>query len=461
MRVSVLETRTPAIIKNNSVVSGINPNNRFLSRHHHLLLFALKDTLTGKNRTPIFRTSTAISYPIKKFEEEGFMKRTLIVLIMIAALLAPAAVVYGAETIKIGALYTMTGRGGQYGKDSEVAIKIALDEVNAKGLPDGKKLEVILTDDKNPQYAVSVAKRYITEDKVKFLFGIISSSIGLAVTEVSKEYKVIFIGSDHAATDLTANKFQKYYFRSSNNTFQSMMAGAMYLKEAVTGWKKIAYIGPDYAYGRDQWMEVKWCLDKLGVKYEVTGEYWPKLYEPDYTSYITAIMKSAPDILIVGFWGGDTVSFIKQAKPYGLFSKMKYFHPDAGETMKPWRPSARTCPRASSSRRAIITTGGNTGEQNIRAEILQGDGAIPLLCRGRRLCGHSHDRRGDQKSGQCGQYGSPDQGHGRHEGFLSRRPAGIHGPIIDPRPTRSVQAASYRSDSQERKFPPADIRWGT
>ena len=258
------------------------------------------------------------------------MKRRLVSFLVIAALLMPMGVVYGAgETIKIGALYTMTGRGGQYGKDSEVAIKIALDEVNAKGLPGGKKLECVITDDKNPQYAVSVAKRYITEDKVKFLFGIISSAIGLAVTEVSKEYKVIFVGSDHAATDLTANKFQKYYFRSSNNTFQSMMAGAMYLAE-MKDWKKIAYIGPDYTYGRDQWMEVKWGLDKLGIKYEVVGEYWPKLYEPDYTSYITAIMKAAPDILIVGFWGGDTVSFIKQAKPYGLFQKMKYFHPDAG-----------------------------------------------------------------------------------------------------------------------------------
>ena len=257
------------------------------------------------------------------------MKFKAIVVFLVVALIAPLSVVYSAEPIKIGALYTMTGRGGQYGKDSEVAIKIALDEVNAKGLPGGRKLEVMITDDKNPQYAVSVAKRYITEDKVRFLFGIISSAIGLAVTEVSKEYKIPFIGTDHAATDLTANKFQKYYFRSANNTFQSMMAGAYYLTE-MKGWKKIAYIGPDYAYGRDQWMEVKWGLDKLGTKYEVVGEYWPKLYEPDYTSYITAIMKSAPDILIVGFWGGDTVSFIKQAKPYGLFGKMKYFHVDAG-----------------------------------------------------------------------------------------------------------------------------------
>ncbi len=250
--------------------------------------------------------------------------------LILALFLCVSGISQAAEIIKIGALYPMSGRGGLYGKDSEVAIKIALDEVNKKGLPGGAKLDVIITDDQSkPDYAVSVAKRYITEDKVKFLFGVVSSSVALAVTEVSKQNKVIFVGTDHAATDLTAHKFQPYYFRVSNNTFQSMMAGAMYLKD-MKGWKKIAYIGPDYAYGRDQWLELKYCLDKLGVQYEVVGEYWPKLYEPDYTSYITAIINAKPDILVAGFWGGDTVAFIKQAKAYGLFSKMKYFHPDAG-----------------------------------------------------------------------------------------------------------------------------------
>lgn len=259
------------------------------------------------------------------------MRRTWLLVLTVVAVLVSFAVANAAEVIKIGALYPMTGRAGLYGKDSEAAIKIALDEVNAKGISGGKyKLDVIITEDQSkPDYAVSVAKRYITEDKVKFLFGVISSAVGLAVTEVSKEYKVLFIGTDHAATDLTAHKFQKYYFRVSNNTYQSMMAGAMYLKD-LPGWKKIAYIGPDYAYGRDQWLEIKYGLDKLGVKYEVVGEYWPKLYEPDYTSYITAIQRNKPDILISGFWGGDTVAFIKQAKPYGMFTKMKYFHPDAG-----------------------------------------------------------------------------------------------------------------------------------
>ena len=101
-----------------------------------------------------------------------------------------SAVSFAAETIKIGALYPMSGRGGLYGQDSEAAIKIALQEVNAKGLPGGRKLDVIVTDDQSkPALAVTLAKRYITEDKVKFLYGVVSSSAALAVTEVSKNTK--------------------------------------------------------------------------------------------------------------------------------------------------------------------------------------------------------------------------------------------------------------------------------
>lgn len=272
------------------------------------------------------------------------MKRKTVSILAVLLVSLTSVASFAAETIKIGALYPMSGRGGLYGQDSEAAIKIALAEVNAKGLPGGRKLEAIVTDDQSkPALAVTLAKRYITEDKVKFLYGVVSSGAALAVTEVSKEYKTIFVGSDHAATDLTANAFQKYYFRVSNNTYQSMAAGAMYMQETKMGGK-IAYIGPDYAYGRDQIAELKYSLGKLGVKYEMVGEFWPKLYEPDYTSYITAIIKAKPDVLVSGFWGGDTVAFIKQAKAYGLFDKMKYFHPDGGGNYEVFSTLGAECP---------------------------------------------------------------------------------------------------------------------
>lgn len=258
----------------------------------------------------------------------------LLILLAFSALISVSPGVGADEkVIKIGAIYPMTGRPGLYGLDSVDAAEMAIEEINSKGGVAGYKLELLNTDSKlKPDYSVRVAKRYIDDEKVHFLFGVVSSAVGLAVTEVSKQNKKIFIGTDHASTRLTADALQPYYFRVSNNTFQSMAAGALYLKELreTKPWETIAYIGPDYAYGHDQWEELKFNLDRFGVKYKVVGEYWPKLSAPDYTPFITSIMKDKPDILVSGFWGGDTVAFIKQAQPYGLFEKTLYVHPDAG-----------------------------------------------------------------------------------------------------------------------------------
>lgn len=257
-----------------------------------------------------------------------------VLIVALAALVAmPLVAGAGDKVIKIGALYPMTGRAGQYGLDSVAAAKIAMEEINAKGGVAGYKIKMLFTDSKvKPAYAVRVAKRYIDSDKVNFLFGVVSSGVGLAVTEVSKQKKKIFVGTDHASTRLTVDNFQPYYFRVSNNTFQSMCAAALYLKEMqkTKPWKTIAFIGPDYAYGHSQLDELKYNLKRFKVDHKIVGEYWPKIYAPDYTPFITSIIKDKPDILVAGFWGGDTVAFIKQAKPYGLFDKMLYFHPDAG-----------------------------------------------------------------------------------------------------------------------------------
>ncbi|MDD9302320.1 MAG: ABC transporter substrate-binding protein [Desulfobacter sp.] len=231
-----------------------------------------------------------------------------------AFVVVPLQVNAADKLIKIGGLYPMTGRAGLYGKDSVAAAEIVIDEINAKGGVAGYKIDATFNDSKvKAAYAVRVAKRYISEDKVHFLYGVVSSGVGLAVTEVSKQYKKIFIGTDHASTRLTVDNFQPYYFRVSNNTFQSMAAGALYLKELKKSkpWKTIAFIGPDYAYGHSQFDEIKYNLERYGVDFKVVGEYWPKIYAPDYTSYITSIINDNPDILVSGFWGGDTVAFIK------------------------------------------------------------------------------------------------------------------------------------------------------
>jgi branched-chain amino acid transport system substrate-binding protein len=248
--------------------------------------------------------------------------------VMLALVAADAA--FAAEKIVIGAMYPMTGRAGRYGIDSVSGAEIAMEEINAKGGVNGRMIDIIFNDSKaNPAYSIKVAKRYITEDKVNFLMGVVSSAVGLAVTEVSKENKVIFVGTDHASTALTTEKFQPYYFRVSNNTYQSAAAAAIYAN-GKKEWKKYYVIGPDYEYGHRTWEDFWMLLQKKRKDVQILGQAWPKLFEPDYTPYITAILKAKPDVLVTTFWGGDTVAFIKQALPYKLFDKMKFFNYDGG-----------------------------------------------------------------------------------------------------------------------------------
>ncbi len=255
-------------------------------------------------------------------------KGMLVAGVMLALVAADAA--FAAEKIVIGAMYPMTGRAGRYGIDSVSGAEIAMEEINAKGGVNGRMIDIIFNDSKaNPAYSIKVAKRYITEDKVNFLMGVVSSAVGLAVTEVSKENKVIFVGTDHASTGLTTEKFQPYYFRVSNNTYQSAAAAALYANDKKE-WKKYYVIGPDYEYGHRTWEDFWMLLQKKRKDVQLVGQAWPKLFEPDYTPYITAILKAKPDVLVTTFWGGDTVAFIKQALPYKLFDKMKFFNYDAG-----------------------------------------------------------------------------------------------------------------------------------
>ena len=239
----------------------------------------------------------------------------------------------GKSTVDVGCMFPMTGRGGLYGKDSVAAIKLATNEINGRGGAASLRLRVRTEDSKSrPAIAVRIAERFITRDKVDFLCGVVSSGVGLAVSAVAREHKIIFIGTDHASSRLTLENLHPYYFRVSNNTYQSMAAGALYLADlqARSGWKTIAFIGPDYEYGRIMWEDLRSKLGELGIRYTVVGEYWPKLYEPNYTPYVNAILAAAPDILVDGHWGGDAVAFIRQAKPLGLFKRTRFVNFDAG-----------------------------------------------------------------------------------------------------------------------------------
>jgi branched-chain amino acid transport system substrate-binding protein len=255
------------------------------------------------------------------------------ILMLLFALSALPAAAQDSRFVEIGCMFPMTGRGALYGRDSIAAIEMAVDEVNSAGGAAGYRLVVDHADSQSkPAFAVSIARRFITERKVHFLCGVVSSTVGLAVSEVAREHRKIFIGTDHASSRLTIENAHPYYFRVSNNAYQSMAAGALWLAKAqqARGWRTIAFIGPDYEYGRGMWADLRSKLDELGVKYEVTGSFWPKLYEPDFAPYITELKRLKPDVIVSGQWGGDLVAFVRQGNALELFGQSVFANFDAG-----------------------------------------------------------------------------------------------------------------------------------
>lgn len=272
----------------------------------------------------------------------GWQRCNCCAMLLLAALATPLAVQAriefgapaGTADATVGCMFPLAGRAAIYGLDSIAGMKLALADLKAE-LPEGQlsKLRILVEDDRSKaSVATRIAENFIQREKVRFLCGVVSSGVAQAVSRVSRERKVIMIGTDHASSRLTVEDFHRHYFRLSNDTYSSMAAGARYLADMQkkNNWQRLAFIGPDYDYGHISWRDLQDSLTSLGVRYEVTGQLWPRLYEPDYTAYITQLLAAKPDVVVVALWGGDFIAFLKQALPSGLLAKTKLANFDTG-----------------------------------------------------------------------------------------------------------------------------------
>ncbi len=95
-------------------------------------------------------------------------------------------------------------------------------------------------------------------------------------------------------------------------------------------WRTFFYIGPDYEYGHRQWQDFQEFFFRLRPDARVVGTAWPPLYARDYRPHIEAILDASPEVLIHGFWGGDTIAFLEQALAMGLCERVQVVSFDAG-----------------------------------------------------------------------------------------------------------------------------------
>ncbi len=233
------------------------------------------------------------------------------------------------KPIKIGAMFISSGKLGGYGINGQNAIKMAIEEINASGGILGRKVEAVFGDTKlKTDIAVGLAKKFLNEDKVDFLMGPTSSKLAMALTEVARKNKKILVVTQAATGALTGAKFNPYLFSTLSNAMMHARAGAYLM--ASKPYKKWMAVGPDYNYGHGSWKMFKDKLKELRPDVEFVGEAWPKLMTKDYKPFIKEVLAKKPDAVWCPLWGGDAVTFIKQALPEKLFDKVKFAFPCGG-----------------------------------------------------------------------------------------------------------------------------------
>ena len=236
------------------------------------------------------------------------------------------------DPIRIGYPMPLSGPAAVYGVPVTKGAQLAAEEINAKGGLLGRKIEILSRDSKaNADEAVRLARELIIKDNVDFLSGTLTSAEAPAVSTIAKENKVVFVAPVAKTVKLTAPEFlHPYVFRVASNTL--IEGRTMAAKVAKwTDVKTVGTIAPDYAYGRDAVAAFTEYLKKLRPDIQIVDQQWPKLGEPDFTPFITAQMGKKPDAVMCDVFGGDFVSFAKQAAPLGYFKAINNRFIDGGE----------------------------------------------------------------------------------------------------------------------------------
>ena len=242
------------------------------------------------------------------------------------------AVASAADTIKIGYPMPLSGPASVYGVPIVKGAEMAVSEINASGGVLGRKLELLTRDSKaSADEAVRLARELIIKDNVDFLSGTLTSAEAPAVSTIAKENKIVFMAPTSKTIQLTSPaNLHPYIFRLASNTDIDGRTGA----SIIAGWKdvkRVATIAPDYAYGRDAVAAFVDFIKKARPDIEIVDQQWPKLGQSDFTPFITAQMAKKPDAVFCDVYGGDFVTFAKQAAPLGYFKAINNRLADSGE----------------------------------------------------------------------------------------------------------------------------------
>jgi branched-chain amino acid transport system substrate-binding protein len=233
-----------------------------------------------------------------------------------------------AQTIKLGELNSYKTFPA-FLEPYKKGMELAQEEINAAGGVLGRPLEIVSRDDNgSPGDAVRVAEELISREKVVMLMGTYASNVGLAVADLAKQRKVMFLAAEPLTDKIVWDAGNRYTFRLRASTY--MQTSMLVPEAAKLGKKRWAIVYPNYEYGQSATNAFKKLMMAQQPGIEFVEQAVP-LGKIDAGPVVQALQDAKPDAIFSSLFGADLARFVREGELRGLFKDRPVFNLLGGE----------------------------------------------------------------------------------------------------------------------------------
>jgi len=244
-----------------------------------------------------------------------FATRKLTAAVALAFVAGAAQAQVSDGVVKIGVLNDMSSLYADIaGPGSVIAARMALEDF-MKTSKSKLKVEIISADHQNkPDVGSSIARQWYDVDKVDMIADVPTSSVALAISQVTKDKGKAFVASGPATSDLTGKACSPNTVHWTYDTW--MLANGTGSAIVKTGGKSWFFLTSDYAFGHALERDTEAVVLKNGGK--VLGKVRHPLNAQDFSSFLLQAQASKAQVIGLANAGGDTINSIKQAAEFGI-----------------------------------------------------------------------------------------------------------------------------------------------
>jgi branched-chain amino acid transport system substrate-binding protein len=194
-----------------------------------------------------------------------------------------------------------------------LAAKMAVEDFGAAAK--GMKVEIVSADHQNkPDVGSTIARTWYDVDKVDAIADVPTSSVGLAVNQITREKGKVMLNSGTASSDLTGKACSPNTIHWTYDTW--MLANGTGTAIVKTGGDTWFFLTADYAFGHALERDTEAVVVKNGGK--VLGKVRTPFPGTDFSSFLLQAQASKAKIIGLANAGGDTTNSIKQAAEFGI-----------------------------------------------------------------------------------------------------------------------------------------------